>query len=93
MIDYGQQNLEEAQIQFSIDLNATNLTSLKHLPPKVENFIPMNSEKTGVYLYAYDDDTYAFQAIVNSIAQAIGFMALFMAFIGMFLPLGKLIII
>lgn len=55
--------------------------------------MPINSEKTSVYLYGYDEDTYTFQAAVNSIAQAIGVISLLMAFVGLFMPFGKLIII
>jgi hypothetical protein len=93
ILDYGQQNIEECAIQFSIDLSATNLTSLKYLPKRVENFIPLISDKTGVYLYGYDQETYAFQAIVSSISQGIGFLALFMAVASFFMPFGKLIVI
>jgi hypothetical protein len=93
ILDYGQQNIEECAIQFSIDLTATNLTSLKYLPKKVENFIPISSDKTAIYLYSYDDETYAFQAIVSLISQGIGFLALFMAFASFLMPFGKLIVI
>lgn len=51
------------------------------------------SDKTGVYLYGYDQETYAFQATVSLAAQGIGFMALFMAFASFFMPFGKLIVI
>ncbi len=59
----------------------------------MENFISLLSDKTAVYLYGYDQSIYDFQAIVSSIAQAIGFLALFMAFISFFMPFGKLIVI
>jgi hypothetical protein len=54
IFDYGQQNLENSVIQFNLDINATNLTSLKHFPLKAENRVPVFSNKNAVYLYGYD---------------------------------------
>lgn len=74
-------------------MNATNLTSLLSIPIKVENFIPILSDKNAVYLYAYDHEIYNFQSIIESISSAIGFIALIMAFMGLSMPFGKLIIL
>ena len=80
-------------IQFNLDVNATNLTSLLSVPMKVENFIHILSDKNAVYLYAYNQEIYEFQATVDSISSAIGFIALIMAFMGLCMPFGKLIIV
>ncbi len=47
-------NLEESIIEFSIDLDSTNMISLQHQTKKVQSFIPLLSDKTGVYLYGYN---------------------------------------
>lgn len=53
----------------------------------------IDNSKTGVYLYGYSEDIYAAQAAINNVCTGIGLMALMMAFVGMFAPTGKIIII
>ncbi len=53
----------------------------------------MQSDNSGVYLYNYDSSIYQTQATVGALATAVGFAVMILAFVGMCMPVGKLIIL
>lgn len=55
--------------------------------------VRIDSEKTGVFLYGYGEEVYAFQGVVKWVAAGVGFFSLLMAFMGCCVPGGKLILL
>jgi hypothetical protein len=93
VIDYGINNLEGSYLKFNLNPLNTNLSALKYASIQNNLFLPVDNSQTGVYLYGYTEDIYAAQAAINNVCTGIGLIALMMAFIGMFVPTGKIIII
>jgi hypothetical protein len=55
--------------------------------------LPIENQKTGVYLYGYGEDIYAVQKMIENVCNGIGIFSLFMALTGFCFPSGKLIIL
>lgn len=53
----------------------------------------VDSEKSGVYLFSYDQNIYSFQSLLSSLSSAFGFMSLLMLILGCCVPFGKLIML
>jgi hypothetical protein len=93
VIDYGQKNLEGSYLKFNLNPLNTNLSALKYASIQNNVLLAIDNSQTGVYLYGYTEEIYAAQAAVTNVCTGIGLLALMMAFVGMFVPTGKIIIV
>lgn len=91
--DYGNASIENSEIQFSINPNATELRSIHWLAHQSANFAKLSSFNNGVDLYSYTEETYQFQKSVSAMSALIGYSAMVFAFVGLLSPVGKLIIV
>ena len=55
--------------------------------------VHLKDENNGQYFYYYDQSIYDTQQMVGSLAMAVGIMAMVMAYVGMSMPAGKLIVL
>ena len=91
--DYGNASIENSEIRFSINPNATGLASIHSLAHQSANFAKLSSSNNGVDMYSYTEETYQFQKSVSAMSAFIGYIAMVFAFVGLLSPVGKLIIV
>lgn len=72
---------------------ATNLQSLQSLPVQNNLSVKLQTKNTGIYLYGYDESMYSTQSGISGLSNFIGSMSIILAFLGLFIPSGKLIIV
>ena len=92
-INYGQESLENTFLRFNVSPNNTNIPSIGALPAHNNLHLKLSSDKSGVLLLNYTPELYDFQALIQSVSTAIGFLALAMVLLGLCFPVGKLIIL
>ena len=93
IIDYEGSNLESTFLQFNIQPSSTGLTSITHLTTQNNLHLKIDSEKSGVYLFSYDQETYNFQSLISTLSLVVGLMAFMMMVLGCCVPVGKLIVL
>lgn len=93
IVDYGTSNLDGNFLQFNIQPALTGVSSITHLAAQNNLHLKVDSHKSGVYLFGYDQETYNFQGMVSMLSLATGLIALFMMILGFCVPAGKLIIL
>jgi hypothetical protein len=92
-IDYGQNNLEGSELKFNINPGATNLHSLQSLSVQNNLALKIEGKGTGMYLFGYDESMYSTQTAIGSVSSVVGVLAILLAFLGLCIPSGKLILV